>query len=103
MMITQNLKKLIVMFVISSMMMIQVVWRMMVKILWSVIGRHVMSWGLDMWVRFELMLLKYEMESISANYVVPYDYYKAFTSLSIWSEKVDPFMASDGKWLSATM
>ncbi|KAL8214544.1 hypothetical protein R6Q57_003993 [Mikania cordata] len=88
------------------MMMIHVTWRMIVKVLWRVIGRYVFSCGLDLWARLELMILKYEMENINANYVIPYDYYKAFTSLSMWSmysEKRDPMMASDQKWLSTVV
>ncbi|KAI3512225.1 hypothetical protein L1887_19520 [Cichorium endivia] len=79
------LKDLTAMLVTSWMMMVMIVIKMMVKTIWIVIGRYAVSWGLDLWVRLELMLLNYEMESVSAAYVVPYDYYKAFTSLPLWS------------------
>ncbi|KAL7617767.1 uncharacterized protein LOC111877683 isoform X1 [Lactuca sativa] len=69
-------KDLTVMLVTSWMMMVTMVFKMMVETFWIVIGKYTVSWGLDLWVRLELMLLKYEMESISDAYVVPYDYYK---------------------------
>ncbi|KAL4560337.1 hypothetical protein LXL04_032487 [Taraxacum kok-saghyz] len=82
------LKDLTVMFVTSWMMMVMILCKMMVETLWIVIGRYAVSWGLDLWVRLELMLLQYEMETVSDAYVVPYDYYKAFTSIPLWSNQI---------------
>nr|GEU85228.1 retrovirus-related Pol polyprotein from transposon TNT 1-94 [Tanacetum cinerariifolium] len=74
--ISQILKELIVMMVTSWMLMINMSFKTIIFVLWRAIGKYAMPWGLHLWLRLELMLLKYEMESISETYVVPYEYYK---------------------------
>ncbi|KAL8232240.1 hypothetical protein R6Q57_002018 [Mikania cordata] len=55
-------------------------WMMMMKMGWIMFRRSPFSWPLklleQMWVRFVFIFLKYEMETISARYVIPFEYYK---------------------------
>jgi hypothetical protein len=59
--------------------MIMLAW-MIMRMGWSRFQSSPLSWPLSflehMWVQFVFMFLKYEMETLNAGYVVPFEYYK---------------------------
>ncbi|MFS7951342.1 hypothetical protein Hanom_Chr07g00594001 [Helianthus anomalus] len=60
---------------------------MILKMAWMMFKRSPLSWPIrwplkvleQVWVRFVFLFLKYEMETIDAKYVIPFEYYKVQT------------------------
>nr|GEU71757.1 DDT domain-containing protein [Tanacetum cinerariifolium] len=67
-------------------MMVMIAW-MITKMGWIMFLKSPFSWPLrlvdELWIRFVFIFLKYEMESINARYVIPFEYYKVDWWLSM--------------------